>query len=125
MVRLDFSNVLTKFCQLSACPYERTAEIIPIVENAISMIEEIIDEEKFTDWAMPKCEYAAAAAATYRFVCRECTRERVICTRDGKASSDEDLQKRILPALELERLALVDIKGVIKDNGFLFKGFGE
>ena len=126
MVKLDFSNVLTKFCQISGCPYERTAEVIPVIENGISMIEDIIDEDKFSEEDYPACEYAAATAAVYRFVCRECTREKIICTRNGNAySADEDFDRKIMPAFELEKYALEGIKHIIKDNGFLFRAYGK
>lgn len=121
MVTLDFSNVLGKFSQISQCEFEGLSDVVPIVEQNIFALENLIDEDKFEERYRDKCEYAAAVCAFYDYLCREGAKERIIVTMSGTAAANEDVQKRVPYAEDMKDRALNAVSAVLKDKEFIFR----
>lgn len=118
---LDFSKVLAKFCQIAHADDNCLGDAVPIIQDSIFELEELIDDEKFSPEMADKCEYAAAAMAFYDYVCIGGAREKIIVSLWGKAESSEDFSNREKYAKKVKDNAVRAIRNITKDNEFLFK----
>lgn len=124
MVNINASKVLELFKTLSECPSDKLTSIVPLVENSTFFVEGIIDEKKYTDEYSSRCEYAAASYALYNYTCHEGAKEKLICTSEGKMTTNPNSQNdenKIRWAKELKLQSLLAISDILKDNDFLFK----
>lgn len=117
---MDFNNIILIFQQLSGCGVEKINDNLPLINNAVSQLKGVIDEENLTAISIRQCEYAAAVCALYDFICKESAREKIVVTAGGKASANTDYSSRIDGAEKLKINALSAIKYLLKDNDFLF-----
>ncbi len=121
---LDINNILFNFQQLSGCSNEDLNRELKLVENAAFLVESILDESRVQEADKERCEYAAACFAFYDHACRNAGCDNIITAAEGKVSSNDDLRHRIEAALKLKNSALEGLRGLTKDNDFLFKTMG-
>ena len=125
MATIDFSQVCTIFTELSGCDDDKLHENISIIENEIFTVENLIDDEKFTDSYKTVCEYCAAVCAYFDYLCKEGSKEKIVLSENGSVVSGEDYSKRIPFAETLRKNALRSISEILKDTDFLFMDFGK
>ena len=117
---LDRNNVKAFMLQLAGGDPEHSDECMFIIDWTVRDLEDKLDAEKVGTEHIRDCEYAAACAALYEYVCREAGREQVAVTANGKADTNGDFTHRIRGAKVLRDAAMERIDGYMKEQGFLF-----
>lgn len=121
MINLDYNNILLTFQQLSGCTVEKINENLPLIDSAKYEIESIIDEKKVTQADFQRCEYAAAVAAFYDYICKQSVCDKIVVTESGNALKSEDYSQKIQAVLQLKNSALTNLREIAVDNDFFFK----
>ena len=110
MIKINQTNVISIFRQLSDCTQTQANDVLYIISNACHIISRLMDESRCTTAEVSAAEYAAAAVAFYDYICKENARNKVICTLTGKASTNVDYKSRLESAKSLRDSALEQIR---------------
>ena len=123
MAQMTYDNVKTLFLRITGLDSE-DFEYEDLITSGIDFIQQRLCVQ-LDEVSAAKCEYAACAAAVYDYVLESSMRLKVMLSESGAAYSETAHEKGIAAARKLRSSAFADLKGLVRDDDFVFMGTGE
>lgn len=123
MAQIAYNNVKNLFLRITGLDSD-DFEYEDLINSGIDFIEQRLCVELDED-SVAKCEYAACAAAVYDYVLESSMQLKVMFSENGAAYNEAAHEKGLAAAQKLKSSAFAALRGLVRDDDFVFMGTEE
>ncbi len=123
MAQITYANVKDLFLRITGLDSD-DFEYEDLINSGIDFVQQRLIVEPDDD-SVTKCEYAACAAAVYDYVLESSMRLKVMFSENGAAYDETADEKGIAAAKRLKSSAFAALRGLVRDDDFVFMGTEE
>ena len=117
---MDLEDILEMFCDITGADGTDTS-LTPLIMGGLELVQSrlTVDEETIDTTGIMCCEFAAAAAAAYEYVCIRADKETPVMSENGEVKIRRSFPELVKDMMKLRESAF----GVLAAAGLISSGF--